>query len=441
VSVSAVSPICNAGNAVFNFTGGPANGTVSFTVNGTPQTVTLDAAGNGTYTGTGVLVDQVLNIVSVSAGTCSNPVTGTATVVVNPLLSVSVSSVSPICNGADAIFTFSGGPANGTVSFTVNGTPQTVTLDGTGGGAYTVTGATVDQTVSLVSVTDGTCSNSVTGTSTVVVNPLLTITMTPVTPICSGADAVFNFTGGPANGSVDITVNGTPQTVTLDASGVGVYTVTAATVNQTAVLVSVSDGTCSNTVTGTATVVINPLLTVNVSALSPICSGNDAVFTFSGGPANGTVSFTVNGTPQTVTLDPSGNGTFTVSGATVDQTVVLTSVTDGTCSNAVTGTATVVINTLLTATITPVSPVCSGSDAVFNLSGPANGTVSITVNGTPQIVNLDASGNGSYTVTGATSNQTADLVSVSNGTCSNAVSGSATVIVNPTPVTSPIFHD
>jgi allophanate hydrolase subunit 2 len=441
VSVSGASPICSGDNAVFSFSGGPANGTVDITVNGTPQTVTLDGSGNGTYTVTGATVDQTLALVTVSDGTCSNTVSGTATITISPLLTVNMTAVSPICNGADAIFTFTGGPANGTVDITVNGTPQTITLDASGNGSFTVTGATTNQTVNLVSVASGSCSNTVTGTSTVVVNPLLSVSMSASSPVCNGADAIFNFTSGPLNGTVNITVNGSPQTVTLDASGNGTFTVTGATADQTAVLVDVSDGTCSNTVTGTVTVVVNPLLSVSVAAPSPICSGDDAIFNFSGGPANGTVNITVNGTPQTVTLDGLGNGTYTVTGATSDQTVNLVTVSDGTCSNTVTGTATVVVNTLLSATVTPVTPVCAGSDAVFNFTGPANGTIDITVNGTPQTVTLDASGNGTYTVTGANADQTVNLVAVGNGSCSNPAAGTVTVVVNPIPTTSPIFHD
>jgi hypothetical protein len=56
-------------------------------------------------------------------------------------------------------------------------------------------------------------------------------------------------------------------------------------------------------------------------------------------------------------------------------------------------------------------------------------------------VTLDASGNGTYTVTGANADQTVNLVAVGNGSCSNPAAGTVTVVVNPIPTTSPIFHD
>ena len=102
----------------------------------------------------------------------------------------------------------------------------------------------------------------------------------------------------------------------------------------------------------------------------------------------------------------------------------------------------VVISPALVATIAPVStPICSGSAAVFNITGPANGTVVINIAGTDITVNLNASGTGTHTVNNATADVTATLVSVSNGTCSNTVSGLATVVTNPEVTTSPIFHD
>jgi hypothetical protein len=49
-----------------------------------------------------------------------------------------------------------------------------VAIDGSGAGSFSVSAATVDQTVVLVSITNGTCTNDVTGTQTVDVNPQVT---------------------------------------------------------------------------------------------------------------------------------------------------------------------------------------------------------------------------------------------------------------------------
>jgi len=428
----AATPICSDGTAVFNITG-PANGTVVINVGGVDVTITLNNAGTGTHTVTNATADVTASLVSVSNGTCDNPVTGTATVVVNPLLEAQIVTpvVSPICYQANAVFNFTGTP-NTTLNITVNGAAQTVSIGAGGTGTYTASSATVDQVVNLVSITDGTCTNAVTGTATVIVSPLLEATVAPVlTPICYNGTAQFTVTG-PANGSVTLTVNGASQTVSLDASGNGTVTFNNATADVTASLVSVTDGTCTNNVTGSAVVVVEPLLQATVTAITPICSGEDAVFNVSG-PANGAVTYNVNGGGNaTVTLDNAGAGVITVPAVTVDQVVNLVSVSDGTCTNPVTGTATVAINDLLTATIAPAAtPICSDGTAVFNITGPANGTVVINVGGVDVTIPLNNAGTGTHTVTNATADVTASLVSVSNGTCDNPVTGNATVVVSP----------
>jgi hypothetical protein len=438
-TITPVTPICSAAAAVFNVTG-PANGSVVIAIAGTNYTINLDNSGAGSYSVAGATSAVTASLVSVSNGTCSNPVTGNATVDISPLLTASVSATSPVCYNGTATFNFTGTP-NATVTFTVNGSTQTVTLNGLGTGNYSVSSATTNQSVVLVSATNGTCTNPVSGNSNIVVSPLLQASVSSLSPICYNGNAVFSFTGTP-NTTVTYTLNGSTLTVALDGSGVGSYTVSNATATQTIALVSITDGTCTNTISGGSSVVVNPLLQATVTPITPICSGSDAVFNFTG-PANGTITYSLNGGANaTITLTPAGTYTLTVPAVSSNQTVTLVSAADATCSNPVTGTATVVINTLLTATVSPNSPICYQSAAVFTFTGPASGTITFAINGgASQTVTLDASGAGSYTVAGAATNQIASLISVSNGSCSNPISGSSTVAVNPQITTTPIFHN
>jgi hypothetical protein len=435
------TPICYEANAVFNFTGTP-NTTLNITVNGSAQSVTIGAGGTGTYSVPAATANQAVALVSITNGTCTNSVTGNAAIVVNPLLLATVAPVlTPICYDGTASFTVTG-PAGGSVTLSVNGTNQVVSIDGTGQGLVTITNAIVNQNVSLISVTDGTCTNNVSGTATVVVNPLLQATVSPVTPICSGTAAVFNFSG-PNNGVVTYNVNsGASASLTLDAAGIGQISIANATANQTVTLLTVSDGTCTNDVTGTATVVINQLLEATIAAAAtPICSGSSAVFNLTG-PANGSVVISVGGVESTIALNASGSGTHTVLNATAAVTADLVSVSNGSCSNTVAGTATVDISPLLEAAITPpTTPICYQDNAIFNFTGTPNTTLNITVNGSAQSVSIGAGGTGTYTATSATADQTVVLVSSTNGICTNAVTGTSTISVNPQVTTSPIFHN
>ncbi|WP_052466948.1 PKD domain-containing protein, partial [Psychroserpens damuponensis] len=61
--------------------------------------------------------------------------------------------------------------------------------------------------------------------------------------------------------------------------------------------------------------------------------------------------------------------------------------------------------------------VCNGEDAIFNITGTANATVTYTLNGgAVQSVTLDGTGNGTVTVTAPTTDQTLDVIDVSLGT-------------------------
>lgn len=96
-------------------------------------------------------------------------------------------------------------------------------------------------------------------------------------------------------------------------------------------------------------------------------------------------------------------------------------------------TADVTVNPSPTASISGNnSPICSGNDATFNLSGTSGAIVTYNINGgASQMVTLTG-GTATVTITGATADQTLNLVSVDNGTCTSALSLSSTVSIATT---------
>jgi hypothetical protein len=99
--------------------------------------------------------------------------------------------------------------------------------------------------------------------------------------------------------------------------------------------------------------------------------------------------FTITGTAgNTVNYTGAASGTATIgAGGTVNVTVTAvtkynfksTSVSNGTCSRPLTATATVTVNALpAAATLSSNSPICSGADAIFTLTGTAGNTVNYT---------------------------------------------------------------
>ncbi len=101
------------------------------------------------------------------------------------------------------------------------------------------------------------------------------------------------------------------------------------------------------------------------------------------------------------------------------------------CASPLRTAVTVSVAVLPTAAATPASSsVCPGNDAIFNLSGTANATVTYRVNsGSDQTVALNGSGSATVTIAGVTSTQTLTLVSAALSGCSQNLSATATVTV------------
>ena len=109
-------------------------------------------------------------------------------------------------------------------------------------------------------------------------------------------------------------------------------------------VVACYETTSFNTITCQWDIVSNPF-TVNIAAASPICHSDDANISFSNGPSGGTVIFTVNGSPESITLDASGSFSFIISPAITDLSVVVTSVSNGGCViNPTLGTLLITVN-------------------------------------------------------------------------------------------------
>ena len=353
-TLTATTPVCSGGDAIFALSG-TANATVTYTINtGTNQTVVLDATGNATVTINAVTADTSILLSQISLGTCNATLSNTATVVVSPNPTFgNLTATTPVCSGGDAIFTLSG-TSNATVTYTINsGANQTVVLDATGSATITINAVTADTTILLSQITLGTCNTTLSTTATVVVSPNPTFgTLTATTPICSGGNAVFTLSGT-ANATVTYTINtGTNQTVVLDASGNATVTINAVTADTSILLSQISLATCNTTISTTATVVVSPNPTFgNLTAVTPICSGEDAEFTLSG-TANSSVTYSINtGANQTVVLDATGNATVSLNSVTADTTILLSQISLGTCNTTISNTATVTVNDIPQVTI------------------------------------------------------------------------------------------
>jgi len=435
--------ICAGSDAIFTING-TAGSVVTYTINiGSNQTVTIPTSGQATVTVTAPTSNVVIALSNVSLTNCNVPLTNSATVEVKIVPDVtSIITTTPICSGSNAVFTINGTP-NATVTYALNnGTSTTTVLNSSGVGTVTVTNAQNNQQLDVTLIALNGCSRVETLTETIVVNTTPVVSnLTSNTPICVGSNAVFTI-NGTAGSVVTYTINsGSNQTVTIPTSGQATVTITAPSANVVIALSNVSLNSCSTTLSNTTTVDVRPVPSVtSLTSNTSICSGSSAVFTINGS-ANATVTYSVNGgTANTTTLNGSGVGTITLTNSTANVSVTLSQINNGACSTSLTNSASVTVLALPNVTaLTSNSPICSGSNAIFTITGTANATVSYSLNGgTSTNVTLNATGTGLIPISNATSNQSIQLTNVFDGTCNRSLTNSSSVVVNPIPNTPTI---
>ncbi len=218
-------------------------------------------------------------------------------------------------------------------------------------------------------------------------------------------------------------------------------------------LFSLENDVCTGTVSGIATVVVNPLPTAILSGTAAVCQQSTSPgITFTGGSATPPYTFTYNingGTAYTVTTSTGNTVTVMVSTFTPGTfTYNLVSVHDGSstaCSQLQPGSATVTVYPSPTATIAGTTTVCQhstpplitftgGSSAApfsftYNINGGADQTINTTSgNSVTVAVPTDAAGVFTY-----------NLLRVQDGSslgCSQSQAGIAIVTILPVPVSS-----
>ena len=372
-TVSNNSAVCET--ATINLTAGTMTGTsYSWTgPNGFTSTDQNPIIPNATLAMNGVynliVTDAVTGCASVNG-------TGTTTVVVNPLpIAPTVSSNSAVCE-------------NATINLTA-GTMTGTSYSWTGPNGFTSTdqnpiipNATLAMNgVYNLIVTDaatGCASVNGTGTTTVVVNPLPTVTAnTSSTNICDGSSITltgsgatsYSWTGGITDG------------LSFIPSSSGTYIVTGTDING-----------CSNS--ASVNIIVNPLpLVIANESSAIICKGSSLTLTGSGA----STYIWTGGVTDGISFAPLTSGTYTVIGTD-----------ENGCSSTASISVTVDILTV-TANASSTS-ICHGSS--ITLTGGGASTYSWT-NGVTNGVAFIPETTASYTVTGTDENGCTNTSSVS----------------------------
>jgi hypothetical protein len=398
-------------------TGTTENVTISFSTAATSGTLTVkgsNGCGNGTVSsGYGITVNPLVG----AAGT----ITGSAAVCEG---SNGISySVPAISNASSYTWNYSG------TNVTINGTTASVTLDfgiGATSGNLTVYGV-----------------NSC-GSGTVSATYPITVNLLTADPVFSAgpterckADEIQTYTAT-ADNSISITYSATPSTAYNSfISGTGVID-WKGNFSGTAYITATATGLCNTTTT---------VRTVKVYAASPATPG-----TITGTTAlcenQSAVSYSINAVPNTVDYTwtvPSGASIISGQGTTGIIVNFTTPVTgnvsvkaNNTCGSSAFKDLAVTVRTVPTATISGTATVCKDATAniTFSTTSTDDITVTYNINGGANLTkNVNAGSSANVVVnTGTPGNFVYNIISVkyqSGTTCSNSVSGVATVTVNP----------
>ncbi len=402
-------------------------------------------AGTGSGLSFGVIsAGGAYTVVATNPATgCTKNMSGSAAVVVNTLPSAfALSGGGNYCTGMAGVPVgltgssagvnyqlYKGSTAVGTV---VPGTGSDITF-----GPQTAAGS---YTVIATNATTG-CTNNMTGSVTVGVNPLPTVFgVTGGGNYCSGGTGVNVGLGGSAAGLNYQLMNGS-STVGTSVLGTGAalsFGLQTASGTYTVVAYDPSTG-CSNTMAGSTIVNATPLpAAFTVTGGGNYCAGGTGVPVGLGGSSSG-VSYQLyagsvaSGAPVAGTGAPLAFGLQTTAG---NYTVIATGTATG-CAATMTGSAAVAISTLpVLRTVTGGGNYCLGGTGVnIGLDGSTTGTTYQLYNGATAVGAAVPGSTGSPINFGLQTAVGIYTVVAINGSlsCSNNMTGSAVVGINPLP--------
>ncbi|GAA4460107.1 hypothetical protein GCM10023093_02220 [Nemorincola caseinilytica] len=446
-SVTGGGTLC-AGASGYNIGLSGSESNVAYSLyNGATYTgITLNGTGSalnfGTFTSAGTYTVSAMN----TGTSCTKAMSGGANIIVNPLPTVyTVTGGGAFCNGATGVSVGLNGSQSGVNYNMYRGATLATTVGGTGSaisfGTQTVAGT---YTVNAVNATTG-CSSNMTGAAGVTVNALPAVqSVTGGGSFCIGGAGVAIGLGSSQSGvlyqlysgstTFGSAVAGTGSAISFGNVDVaGTYTVRATNYSTS----------CTNNMTGSATVVINDLpVTYAMTGGGSYCQGGSGVAVGLAGSQSG-VNYQLYNGAATVGSVVSGTGSaisFGIQSAAGSYTVLATNASTG-CTKTMTGTSTVTINSLPTVfNVTGGGTYCIGGNGVnIGISSTTIGVNYQLYNGATA-VGSPLAGSGLTADMGlqtATGTYTILATNIFTG-CTRAMNGSATIGTTPLPVTQAV---
>lgn len=275
ITISGSNPICVGETSALFFpvTSGTPPYNLSYLAGTTSSTANVDAAGNIVSTGTTQPISPIITtdytLISVTdAKGCVNTLSNSANLIVNELPLVDISGTTEICEQdvAQLYFNFTAGTSPWTVDYTINNPPSlAVTLSNNSDSIAVSPTTTTVYTVN--SVSDINCTSPIIDAATITVNPLPEIVVSGGGSVCddgSKINVIITTTSGTPTFNVEYTIGINNELASnigyqhvISTSEAGVYSVTKATD---------SKGCIAKSISGNATVNINPIPEANIIA-------------------------------------------------------------------------------------------------------------------------------------------------------------------------------
>ncbi len=394
----------------------------------------------GLQTGVGTYTVMAIN----AATTCSSTMTGTAVISLNTLpTAYTVGGGGGYCTGGTGSLVILSGSSIGVNYQLYLGTTSVgVAMAGTGSpltfgpltslGSYSV----------IATSTITTCSNNMTGTATVSLNPLPTAyTVTGGGSYCAGGTGLaIGLNGSDVTISYQLYKDGVADGPALAGTGSALSFGLKTASGNYSVIATNSVTSCTNSMTGTESISINPLPVVNlVTGGGAYCTGAAGVHVGLSSSDAGVnyqlmMGIATVGGPVAGVSGPLDFGYETAAGTyTVVATNALTS-----CTSNMSGSATVTVNPLPVSTyvVTGGGNYCAGGAGLaVGLSGSNTGISYQLYNGSTAsgLPVAGAPGAISFGIQSAAGTYTVIATNITT-TCTSTMSGSVVINVNPLPI-------
>ena len=391
--------------------GGTYTATASGGASGNPVTFSIDPSAKGSCSISGATVTFVaVGTCVIDANQAGNASYAAATQVQQSFAVVGTQSITFTSTPPNPALV--GGTYTVTASGGASGNPVTFSIDPSANGSCSISGATVTFVAAGTCVIDANQAGNASYEAATQVQQSfdpdpgtqsITFTSTPPNPAVVGGTYTLTASGG---------ASGNPVTFSIDPSANGSCSISGATVTFVAVGTCVIDANQAGNASYAAATQVQQSFDLDPGTQSITFTSTPPNPAVVGGTYTVTASGGGSGNPVTFSIDPSANGSCSISGATVTFVAAGTCVIDANqAGNASYAAATQVqqsfdpdsVTQTITFTSTPPNPALVGGTYTLTASGGASGN--------PVTFSVDPSAKGSCSISGAT------VTFVAVGTC------------------------